>query len=145
MVSILMFLRIRENKNLSVAESEKLSSIIFINVVDFRGVEKIVVEEQKNIENILQILKTAEMVKGKQSISDFPDRSKFTTILFRFKAGGNSWRSMYEENDVLYIDQPYDYIYKLDNDNRNLLEKIINSRNKENISLNLKEILKSDS
>lgn len=51
---------------------------------------------------------------------------------------------MYEENNDLYIDQPYNYVYKLEVNNRELLEKIINGGSKEDISLNLKEILKGD-
>lgn len=51
---------------------------------------------------------------------------------------------MYEEHNDLYIDQPYDYIYKLEGDNKELLEEIINSRSKEDILVNLKEILKGD-
>ncbi len=143
-VSLFILLGVRKIKTLPVPEFDKLDSIIFINVVDYIGVEKIVIDESQDIENVLELLKTAARMKGKHSISDFPDKDKFTTILFSFESGGNSWRSMYEEKDDLYIDQPYDYIYKLEDDKKELLYKIINGGSKKSISLNLKEILKGD-
>lgn len=105
------------------------------------GVEKVVIDNEKDIESILDTLKTAKKAKGKQSISDFPDKTSFTTILFSFKSGGKSVRSMYDEDDELYIDQPYDNVYKLANNEKELLYKIINSGLKEDITLNLKQIL----
>ena len=131
-------------KNLPVPEFQKLDRIIFINVVDYIGVEKIIIEEQQDIVNVLELLKTAKRVRSKRSISDFPDENKFTTILFDFQSGGSSWRSMYEEDNELYIDQPYDYIYKLEDDKKDLLYKIINSEIAEDISLNLREILSGE-
>lgn len=145
MIFTVFFRGILENRTLPGPNSRELSRIIFINVVDYIGVEKIVIDEQQDIENVLELLKTAERDKDKESISDFPDKAKFTTILFGFESGGNSVRSMYEENNDLYIDQPYNYVYKLEVDNRELLEKIINSGSKkEDISVNLKEILRGD-
>lgn len=143
-VSLFILLGVRKIKTLPVPEFDKLDSIIFINVVDYIGVEKIVIDESQDIENVLELLNTAGRMKGKHSTSDFPDKDKFTTILFSFESGGNSWRSMYVENDDLYIDQPYDYIYKLEDDKKELLYKIINGGSKKSISLNLKEILKGD-
>lgn len=142
--SVFILLGGGKTKNLPVPEFDKLDSIIFVNIVNHIGVEMIVIDESQEIESILELLKTAGRMKGKHSISNFPDKDKFTTILFSFESGGNSLRSMYEENDDLYIEQPYDYIYKLEDDNRQLLEDIINNRSKESISLNLKEILKGD-
>lgn len=141
MIFIILFSDILKTRNLPGPNSGELSRIIFINVVDYIGVEKIVIDEQQDIENVLELLKTAERVRDKQSLSDFPDKTKFTTILFDFESGGTSVRSMYEENNDLYIDQPYDYVYKVETDNRKLLEKIINRGSKEDISVNLKEIL----
>lgn len=141
MIFIILFSDILKIRNLPGPNSGELSRIIFINVVDYIGVEKIVIDEQQDIENVLELLKTAERVRDKQSLSDFPDKTKFTTILFDFESGGTSVRSMYEENNDLYIDQPYDYVYKVETDNRKLLEKIINRGSKEDISVNLKEIL----
>ncbi len=108
------------------------------------GVEKIEIYEQEDIEDIIGLLKTAKRAKGKQSISDFPNKTNFITILFGFESGGNSVRSMFEENNELYIDQPYDNVYKLESDNKELLYKIMNSVDKERISSNLKQILNGD-
>lgn len=142
LISIMLVFRI--NKNFKGPNAEELKSITFINIVDDIGIEKIVFDQQQDIEKLLEIFKTAEKVKGMESISDFPNKHNFTTILFNFKTGGSSIRSMYDENDNLYIDQPYDYIYKFRVDNEQILYQLIYSGKIESIYLNLGEIQKNN-
>ncbi|WP_206781888.1 DUF5301 domain-containing protein [Clostridium tetani] len=133
----------RNNSYLVVPNPEKLSSITFINVVNEKGVERVIVYEQSDIYELLEVFKNSKKT-NKESISDFPNKAKFTTILFNFTSGGNSLRSIYEENEVFYIDQPYNGVFKLGSNDLDVLDEIIERGDKESISMQLDEILKDN-
>lgn len=92
---------------------------------------------------MLNILKNSNKT-NKDSVSNFPDKTRFTLIGFNFVKGGTSWRSIYGENDDIYVDQPYVGIFKLNSNDLNLLNEIMKSRNKESISIRVDDILKNN-
>lgn len=141
--AIFIFMVSRNNSYLVVPNPEKLSSITFINVVNEKGVERVIVYEQSDIYELLEVFKNSKKT-NKESISDFPNKAKFTTILFNFTPGGNSLRSIYEENEVFYIDQPYNGVFKLGSNDLDVLDEIIERGDKESISMQLDEILKDN-
>ncbi|NOW90356.1 hypothetical protein BCD91_002379 [Clostridium beijerinckii] len=133
---------LRESQ-LELPKSEQLSSVVFINIIHCQGVEKITISKQSDIDNMLNILKNSNKT-NKDSVSNFPDKTKFTLIGFNFVKGGTSWRSIYEDNDDNYVDQPYVGIFRLNSNDLNLLNEIMESGNKESISIRVDDILKNN-
>ncbi|WMM23328.1 DUF5301 domain-containing protein [Tissierella sp. MB52-C2] len=134
----------RNNRYLKSPNPEELSSIILIDVIGEEGTQKITINQQVDINNFLDIFKNAKMT-NKQSISQIPRKTKFTTVLYKFKSSGNkSFRSIYEENGDLYIDQPFVGVFKIDSNDLSILEQIIRRGNKKEISVLVNDILKSD-
>lgn len=134
---------ILKGRHLEVPKVEQISSAEFINVVNGQGVEKVTISQQSDINNLLNILRNSEKT-NKDSISDFPDKRKFTIIRFNLLEGSN-WRSIYEENSDVYVDQPYVGIFKLNFRDFNLLNEIMERGDRESISIQVDEILKSNS
>ncbi|WMJ81640.1 DUF5301 domain-containing protein [Clostridium sp. MB40-C1] len=141
-VSVGVTFMLRESQ-LQVPKSEQLSSVVFINIIHSQGIEKITISEQSDIDNLLNILKNSNKT-NKDSVSNFPNKTKFTIIRFNFLEGGSSWRSIYEENDNIYVDQPYVGVFRLNSNDLNLLNEIMGSGNKESISIGVDDILKNN-
>ena len=132
------------NRYLKGPNPEELSSIILIDVIGKEGVQKIIINQQVDINNFLDIFKNAKRT-NKQRISQFPRKTKFTTVLYKFKSSGHkSFRSIYKENGDLYIEQPFVGIFKIDSKDLDILEQIIKRGNKKEISVLVNDILKSD-
>lgn len=125
---------------LAVPKADQLSSVIFINVVNEQGVEKITISEQSDIGNLLEILKNSERT-DKDSVSDLPDKAKFSMVAFEMLEG-YSLRSIYEENGDIYVDQPYYGVFKLRSNDLNILNEIMKRGNKQSISIHVDEIFK---
>lgn len=140
---VLLFNMARNNKFLKGPDPEELSSIILIDVVDGEGIQKVTIDRQLDIHNFLNIFNNAKKT-GEQSISEFPRKTKFTVVLYRFKSSGDSMRSIYEENDDFYVDQPFTEIFKIDSNDLDMLDKIIKNGDKEEISVSVNNILKAD-
>lgn len=141
-VAVGLIFMLRESQ-LEVPKSKQLSSVEFINISHCQGVEKITISKQSDIDNLLNILKNSNKT-SKDSVSNFPDKTKFTLIGLNFINGGTSWRSFYEENDDIYVDQPYVGIFKLNSNDLNLLNEIMKSGSKESISIRVDDILKNN-
>lgn len=122
------------SRNLAVPESEKLNSITFINVIDGIDIKRVSIYDPLDMSEILEIISRSEWT-DKESISDTPDKTEYTRILFNFKSGGSSIRSMYSEDDSIYVDQPYVGVYKLKSDRLNSLQRIIENGDEDNISM----------
>lgn len=58
-------------------------------------IKETTIYQEIDIKNMLDILSNSKRT-SKQSISQFPGKTKFTTVLFKFNSGGTSWRSIYE-------------------------------------------------
>jgi len=140
---ILILMLSRNYSHLKVPNPEELSSIILVDVIGNKGVQKITIYQEIDINNMLDILSNSQRT-SKQSISQFPGKTKFTTVLFKYKSGGTSWRSIYEEEGNCYIDQPFTGIFKLDSNDSYMLDKIIKRGNREEISVRVENILKSN-
>ncbi|AVP56191.1 hypothetical protein C3B72_12550 [Clostridium tetani] len=140
---IFIFMVSRNNSHLAVPNPEDLSSITFINVVNEKGIERVIVYEQSDIYELLEVFKNSKKT-NKESISDLPNKTKFTAIFFNFTSGGNSLRSIYEENEVFYIHQPYSGVFKLGSNDLDVLDEIIEKGEKESISMQLEDILKDN-
>lgn len=140
---VLIFILSKNNSALSVPNTEELSSIILVDVINEKGYEKTTIYIKSDISKLLEILKNSERT-NKKSISDFPSKTKFTTVLFKFKSGDNSFRSIYEDNNRFYIDQPYDGIFKIESKDIYLLDEIKKSGSKENIVMPINDIIKGN-
>lgn len=140
---VLIVMLSKNNSSLSVPISEELSSIILLDVVNEKTSEKITIYEKKDISKLLEIFTNSEKT-NKESISEFPSKAKFTTVIFKFKLGGNSFRSIYEDNNNFYIDQPYDGVFKIESKDIYPLDEIKKSGSKENMVIPINDILKSD-
>lgn len=123
----------------------KISSITFIRVINDRGVEKREVYKKSHINKFLNIIKDSEKTK-KISTSNFPDKEEFIIVTFKLKDGGFIISSIYEENNSIYFEQAFNDIFKLNyNDNLYLLlDNISQENNKEDISVNIEDLLYSD-
>ncbi|NLY45060.1 MAG: DUF5301 domain-containing protein [Tissierella sp.] len=142
-IAIVLILMISKNdRPLKGPNPEDLSSIILIDIIDEEGVQKITINQQIDINNFLDIFSHAKRT-GEQSVSEFPDKTKFTAVLYKLKSSENySWRSMYEENGDLYIDQPFVGIFKINSNDLDMLDQIIRAGDKEEISVPISDIRK---
>lgn len=140
---VLVLIVSRNNKSLKGPRPEDLSSIIPVDVIGEEGVQKFTIDKQVDIDNFLDIFNNAKRM-GEQSISQFPSKTKFSVVLYKFKSSGNSWRSIYEENGDLYIDQPLVGIYKISSNDLHILHEIIEDGDKEEISVLVNNIFKNN-
>lgn len=113
------------------------------DVIEEEAIEKITIDQEADIEEILEIFSNSKNT-DKESISKFPEKTKFTAVLFRFKSAGTSLRSIYEEDGEVYIDQPFYGIFTLNSNDLDALDQVIKRGNKEDISLPVEDILKDD-
>ncbi len=143
-VIILILMISRKDRHLKGPNPEDLSSIILVDVIDEMGVQKVTIHQRVNINNFLDIFSNTKRI-DEQSISQFPSKTKFTIVLYKFKSSGNnSWRSMYEENGDFYIDQPFVGIFNINSDDLYMLDQIIKEGDKEEILIPVNNILKSN-
>lgn len=132
------------NEKVKTPKPDKISSITFIRVINDRGVEKREVYKKSHINKFLNIIKDSEKTK-KISTSNFPDKEEFIIVTFKIK-DGFIISSIYEENNSIYFEQAFNDIFKLNyNDNLYLLlDNISQENNKEDISVNIEDLLDSD-
>ncbi|MBU5254671.1 DUF5301 domain-containing protein [Tissierella praeacuta] len=143
-IAVILILRVSiDDRHLEGPNSEDLSNIILVDVIGEKGVEKITIHQQVDINKFLEIFSNAQRT-SKQSISQFPNKTKFITVLYKFKWGGNSFRSMYEENGDFYIEQPFSGVFKIDSNDLYMLDQIIRNGDKEEISVLVNNMLKNN-
>lgn len=132
------------NEKVKIPKPDDISSITFIRVINDRGVEKREVYKKSHINKFLNIIKDSEKTK-KISTSNFPDKEEFIIVTFKIK-DGFIISSIYEENNSIYFEQAFNDIFKLNyNDNLYLLlDNISQENNKEDISVNIEDLLDSD-
>ena len=132
------------NEKVKIPKPDDISSITFIRVINDRGVEKREVYKKSHINKFLNIIKDSEKTK-KISTSNFPDKEEFIIVTFKIK-DGFIISSIYEENNSIYFEQALNDIFKLNyNDNLYLLfDNISQENNKEDISVNIEDLLDSD-
>lgn len=132
------------NEKVKIPKPDDISSITFIRVINDRGVEKREVYKKSHINKFLNIIKDSEKTK-KISTSNFPDKEEFIIVTFKIK-DGFIISSIYEENNSIYFEQAFNDIFKLNyNDNLYLLlDNISQENNKEDISVNIEDLLYSD-
>lgn len=139
---ILIVIEFRGSRYPGAPEANEIESIQFVEVIDDIAVKKSKIESRTEIEDFLNIVGQAKRDRDKESVSDFPNKTKFTTILMYFKSGGSNWRSIYEEDGNLYIDQPYDGIFKIEEDSLDLIHRIMESEDKEDIEIPIENLHK---
>ena len=135
----LIFMLSSNDSNFKVPNSEEISSIILVDVIGNKGIKKTIIYQKSDISNMLDILSNSQRT-SKKSISQLPNKTKFTIVLFKFESGDTSWRSIYEEEGNLHIDQPFDGIFKLDSNNLYTLDEIIKKGSNEEISIRVENI-----
>lgn len=135
------FIRSKLNESkVKIPNEDDISNVVFINVVNDRGIEKSIIYEREDIKKLLNELNKSMRI-NKESVYSTPNKDKFTLILFKMSDGGYVKNSIYEENAYLYFYQPFYGIFRLDNDNLKLpLDDFFDSKNKEDISLDIEEI-----
>ncbi len=138
---IFIFMLGRSYRYLKVPNPEELSSIILIDVIGNKCVQKTIIYQELDINNMLDILVNSRKT-SKQSTSQFPGKTKFSAVFFKFKSGGTSWKSIYEEEGNSYIHEPFVGIFKLDSNDSHMLDKIIKRGNREDISIPVENIFK---
>lgn len=127
-----------------VPKSDDFNNITFINVINGRGVEKRTIYKKLDINKLLDILENSKKI-NKDSVSNLPDKDKFTIITFEMVEGGYVINSIYEENNHFYLEQPYYGIFELDSENiYSLINRVREKDNKQNISVNIEDILKGN-
>lgn len=131
------------NRKMMVPKIEDLTNIILIDVTEKISSKRTTISNKTDIAKLLKIFKKSKRT-NKKSISNFPIRSEFTTVLFEFKSGGNSFRSIYEESNNVYIDQPFHGIFKIISKDIYLLHEIKKGGKEEEFIVTLKDILKDD-
>lgn len=145
-ISLSLILKYKtDNEKVRTPKLDEISSITFIKVINDRGVEKREVYKKSHINKFLNIIKDSKKT-NKESSSNFPDKKEFIIVTFKIKSGGSIISSIYEENNHIYFEQAFYDIFKL-NFNENidlLLDKISGKNNKEDISVNIEDLLDSD-
>lgn len=144
-ISLSLIFKYKTNhEKVKTPKPDDISSITFIRVINDRGVEKREVYKKSHINKFLNIIKDSEKT-NKVSTSNFPDKEEFIIVTFKIK-DGFIISSIYEENNSIYFEQAFNYIFKLNyNDNLYLLlDNISQENNKEYISVNIEDLLDSD-
>lgn len=78
------------------------------------------VETAENIENVLNMLGGTERITAEESVQDSPvDSDEEIKIDFIFDEGAISTLFVYEKNGKYYIEQPYNGIYEITQDEYN--------------------------
>ena|SRR5690625_1397015 len=139
LLSLFIKSKINESK-VKIPKEDEVSKIVFINVVNNRGIEKNTIYERKDIKKILNELKKSTRI-NKGSVHSTPKKDKFTLILFEMSDDGYIKNSIYKEASNLYFYQPFYGIFKLDNDDISLF---LENENKEDISLDIEEIFNDE-
>ncbi len=124
-----------------VPNVKDLSSIIFIDVKDNMSSNKLTISKTTDINKLLRIFKDSQRT-NQESISEFPNKEEFTVVLFKFKTEGESFRSIYKENNNIYIDQPFHGIFRIMSQDIDILNRIRKYGNEENFNIPAKDILK---
>lgn len=122
-ILILIFILNKNDKSIQIPDPKELTSVTFIDFTDGKSSKKTSLSTEKDILKTIETLKKSEKTK-KESVSDLPDEINFTLILFNFKRNGNSFISIYEDDNVFYIDQAYAGIYKIESKDIDLLKEL---------------------
>ncbi|MGO1470720.1 MAG: DUF5301 domain-containing protein [Tissierella sp.] len=138
---VFMFMVGRNQGYLPVPEHQDLENIVLIDVKNDIGIEKTVINKPKEINRFLEIFADSNRTY-RESVSDFPDKTNFTAVLFNFGIEESSWRSLYREGKDIYIDQPYYRVFKVRPKDIDELGQIIERGIKENILISFDDILK---
>lgn len=85
-----------------------------------------VISDNEEIRDIINILNGKERTTKEESIQDEPvNTNNKIKIDFNFKETGASTLFIYEKNNKYYIEQPYNGIYKILEEEYNSIEKYI--------------------
>ena len=83
-------------------------------------------ENAEDVENILNTIAGKERITSIESIQDAPDVTDETIkIDFIFEQGATSTLFCYRKNDQYYIEQPYNGIYEITQDEYNDIKRLL--------------------
>ncbi len=106
---------------LNLPETEKLESISLE-----QESKKKTYSDKTEIEDIIYVIKGNERTTKKESIQDYPVNSEnIIKVEFHFIEQGSSILFVYNEDNKYFIEQPYNGIYQISEDEYNSIEKYI--------------------
>lgn len=115
---------------LSNYHKQEQAKIKIPNITDITSINLQTLKQEKTITNkveitkIINIINTSKQTK-KQSINDYPtNATKIITITFISKEK-NTTIYIYNQNDKYYVEQPYQNINIITEDNYNLIKRLI--------------------
>ena len=119
---ILILLKINGNRNIYRINLPSLENLLNVTVVQSTQVK--VIGENSKIEELLSILNSNGRKTDEKSIQDVPvNAQNEIKIDFNFKEGGISTIFVYRRKGKCYIEQPYNGIYTISEEEYNSLEK----------------------
>lgn len=131
-------------RHAKIPESENIIKITLIDINNGKGVKKITIDKKSDVNKFLDILKKSKKT-NEYSVSDLPNKDRYTIVMFKLSEGGKIINSIYEENNSVYFEQAYYGIFKLDYENTEELKRTIDDKGKkQDILVNIDDIFKDD-
>lgn len=120
--------RNRRTYELNTPPIEKLTSIVIE-----QNAKGVIVSETEEMEDILKVLNGVKRITKEESVQDFPiDVSNEIKVDMNFE-NGTSTIFAYKEGNKCFIEQPYNGIYKISEEEYNWLEYFIIGEYKHNL------------
>lgn len=118
----------KRNYELTIPKEEDLKSISFE-----KNDKKTEISSSEDIKDIIDLLNGSDKGRttNEESIQDYPVNAEdVIKIEFNFKEKGNTILFIYKKNGKMFVESPYNGIYKIKEDEYNSIEKYIkNSKN----------------
>lgn len=125
LIAILLYINI-EDKNIYTLNLPILDDISSISIS--QNETDVEFNNQSDIKQILDILTSDSRTTTTNSVQDFPVNAvDVITINFYHKIGGSSTIFVYKRNERNYLEQPYNGIYQISEDEYNYIINLIKS------------------
>lgn len=120
-VLMYIFFMQRNGYTLTFPKVDGLESIS----LEMGSVTKEITDEKTMKEFVLKLIGDGRSTK-QESVNDSPGVKKYTKVELNFKEEGSSVVYFYEEKGEYYLEQPYNGVYKISQDEYKSLEKYLN-------------------
>ncbi|WP_461810917.1 DUF5301 domain-containing protein [Faecalimonas sp.] len=120
-VLLYIFFMQRNRYTLTFPKGDDLENIS----LEMGSVTKEIIDEKTMKEFVLELSGDGRMTK-QESVNDSPGVKRYTKVELNFKEKGSSVVYFYEEKGKYYLEQPYNGVYEISQDEYKGLEKYLN-------------------